>query len=1374
MQAARSVRDDPVATDMSVPFPSPPDTSSTVPEFPLVSRALMLQGGSTDAVLEDFDGDGASDLAVAVSESNLLSVFFRQADGTFLSHPSRNVSLQGIPVALGVVDRYENGNKEIVVLQRKSDSYEYDHFVRVNTTTWVPTVPVTVAEGAVSLSIGNFTGTQSPDIAVVSEGANPPTSTGSVQVFVGPLYSTFFTLVDAPGTSRIVCGDYDDDGSMDVAVANRLDSTVEVFCSPLTFAMAPNSTLDVSGDPVWLASGAFNGDSLTDLVVACQEPSSLQFFLQSSSTGIPTTVSLQLSLPVPPSRVVVGDMDSDSRTDLLVSSESACRILGYFQGTSPVWPVDPSFSFPSGSVPRGAVIGDMTGDGAPDLGVTSARDDWSGSSMAVYPSREPFSNSNHTVWTSFSQPAAAMAVGDIDGDGREDLVVSVPGADAFEYMLGYGEAGTGALGYVPDELMVEDLDGDGLSDVLTSNRSLDRARVDFGSADLPGASMDHLLLVCSGNVSGLVVGDFNGDGYPDIAAGTSNGTIDMFYNTGSAPAFGDPDTVEVSASLPVLAVAAGDFDSDGLEDIVYTAASDLAHILLQEGSEHPISLPYTYDLQASPGPISRLWSGDVTGDGKDDVIAADASCETLFLFDQEDFLDTVAYETVDLPEAPSYISITDVTDDERSDLLVVFPSADLLFLYKQSGSSLPSSPSMTFVTGAGPVSACMGDATGEGVGDLQVLDSASGSVSVFERIVLDVGPTAMFALSSTSPEEGQPFWFIDQSTGYDPIVSWVWTMTYPDMSIETWALAPEAMSAVMFEVGDGGYAMQLQVSEADGDADTHLLEFSVLEVAPHVALTVSPPGGIYLEFQAITFTADVESLDPVVLYEWDFDSPGDEFVPDAETVDGSASFSYGDAGGYTVRVRASDSDGSVSTESVAIAVLDAGLSGTFDGDVTVTRDPDATYVITFNASALATLYPDISGVVWEFGDGAVLPAEGPPSEPVTHSYTPDRDYTVNVSLSDDDGNDIELIGTLHMVAPSISLISPANGSVLAPGASVMLSISDDSFPLVSVRYSVDGGEFTDFDTLYSISTAGWGDGLHVIEVMAEDCDGNVARRTVVSIFTDATEPTVTFIWEGETAYGGDRLNVTVHVDDASGEVESVMLYVDFPGEESQSQLVMHSAGDGVYYAMVEVPKREGTLVFSVRATDLAGNVAVSDVQSVEVRLRFIDAAWPYLLLIAAAAAVGTAAYFLREASIAVDETFVIYGDGRLLAHSTRRLKPGMDDQILSGMFVAIQDFIHDSFKGETSFRLRKLDFGEKSVLVEKGEHLFLAVVLHGRASRKVSRRMKGVLDDIEGAFAEHLRDWDGDLDKVRGVNDRVKRLYSKAPMLPRAHPKKDD
>ncbi len=1350
----------------SIPFSGPLDTSLSVPEYPLISRALMLDGGSTDAVLDDFDGDGIDDLAVAVSEANLLSVFFGQPDGTFLSYPDRDVSLSGIPVALGVVDRYGNGFKDIVVLQRRLNASSYDSFIRVNTTTWVPTSPLTVTEGAKGLVIGNFTGTSAPEIVVVSEGSDPAVYNGVLQVFRGPTYADSFQIGTGLGTSSVTCGDYDGSGTLDVAVSNTYDLVIEVFLSPLEMGMDPDLVITTSSSPYGLVSGNFNGDSLTDLAVACQGPSSLQFFLQAESTGLPSTASLELSLTVAPSRMVQGDMNSDSKADLLVLSEPECQALGFCQGTSPIWSSTPSFHFPTGSFPRGALIGDLTGDDVADIGVTSARSDWTGSSMSVYPARTEFSNSNHTVWTAFTGRATIMGTGDLNGDGLEDLIAAIPGANAFGYMLGYSELGVRILGYAPDRLIVDDLDGDGLSDVLTSNITEDHAGVDFGDVGLPGTSTDPIELNCSGNLTDIVTGDFDDDGLMDVAAATAEGTVEIFFNTGSVPAFGEPYVVVVSASLPVMALAVGDFDSDGLDDLACTASSQYVLVILQKDAEDTISMPADYTLQATYGPVSRLWAGETTGDGDDDIIAMQSSGERLYVFDQDLFADIVANQTIDLPEAPSFITITDVTDDERSDLLVVYPSADLLFLYRQEGSSLPETPSMTFVTGAGPVWACLGDATGRGVGDLQVLDSQSESVSVFERIVLDVGPTAMFGLSVSEPTEGEPFAFLDESTGYEPIDTWIWTLTYPDLSNQTWDLGPEDMSEVMFVLGDGTYTMRLDVFEPDGDTDWSVLEFSVLEVAPDITLTMSPTGGIYVEFQTVTFLAGAESQDPVVLYEWDFDSPDDEFLPDDETELGEASHSYGEVGSYTVKVRATDSDGSVALVSVTIAVLDAGVLGTFEDDVIVTRDPDATNNITFDASSLASFYPDITSVLWEFGDGSSSLLTGPPSDPVMHTYAPVSDYTVNLTLADDDGNVLEISKTLRMIEPDIDLINPQDGSVVRSGTPITMRVGDDSLPLVSVKYSVNGGELMDFAVQYSISTDGWEDGEYEIVVVAEDIDGNIARKTVLTLIIDDTEPALTLLWEGSEAFGGDRLNITVQVDDASGSVASVILYVTFPGDDPGSQFVMQPAGDGVYYAVVEVPKREGSLRFSINATDLAGNYAVSEVYSVQVELRFMDAAWLYLLAIAVAAALGTGLYFMREKTIAVDETFVIYSDGRLLAHSTRRLKPGMDDQVLSGMFVAVQDFIKDSFKDETSFRLRKLDFGERSVLVEKGEHLFLAVVLHGKASKKVARRMKSVLDDIEDAFSEHLADWDGDLDKVRGVNDRVKRLYSRAPVLP--------
>jgi hypothetical protein len=57
-------------------------------------------------------------------------------------------------------------------------------------------------------------------------------------------------------------------------------------------------------------------------------------------------------------------------------------------------------------------------------------------------------------------------------------------------------------------------------------------------------------------------------------------------------------------------------------------------------------------------------------------------------------------------------------------------------------------------------------------------------------------------------------------------------------------------------------------------------------------------------------------------------------------------------------------------------------------------------------------------------------------------------------------------------------------------------------------------------------------------------------------------------------------------------------------------------------------------------------------------------------------------------------------------------------------------------------------------------------VLHGTASRKVASRMQAIVGEIERTYGKHLEAWDGDFDKLRGVGDIVKKLYSKLPMLP--------
>jgi hypothetical protein len=337
--------------------------------------------------------------------------------------------------------------------------------------------------------------------------------------------------------------------------------------------------------------------------------------------------------------------------------------------------------------------------------------------------------------------------------------------------------------------------------------------------------------------------------------------------------------------------------------------------------------------------------------------------------------------------------------------------------------------------------------------------------------------------------------------------------------------------------------------------------------------------------------------------------------------------------------------------------------------------------------------------------------------------------------------------------------------VVRSGTPLLFLISPGSTPLLSSGYHLDGSGPQTFRHMYEIGTTGWTQSTHSVLVVAVDYGACIVRfRTNVTI--DDITPNALLSSDRLHLFGGGRINITVKVDDPNVVANGIVLYVRFQGESAFSSFSVARHDGRTFYRALQLPTKEGNISFYAEVSDLAGNSVRTPLYSQDVKLHFLTAAWPYLLVAAALASLGTAGYFMREGRIAVDETFVIYKDGRLISHTTRRLKPGMDDQVLGSMFVAIQDFVKDSFKDLTSFTLRRLDFGEKSIVIEKGDHLYVAAVLHGAASHKVASRMEKIADEIEDRFEEELKEWDGDLDKLRGVNDIVKTLYSRMPSLP--------
>jgi len=127
----------------------------------------------------------------------------------------------------------------------------------------------------------------------------------------------------------------------------------------------------------------------------------------------------------------------------------------------------------------------------------------------------------------------------------------------------------------------------------------------------------------------------------------------------------------------------------------------------------------------------------------------------------------------------------------------------------------------------------------------------------------------------------------------------------------------------------------------------------------------------------------------------------------------------------------------------------------------------------------------------------------------------------------------------------------------------------------------------------------------------------------------------------------------------------------------------------------------------------------------------------------------------------VEDMFVIYEDGRQIHHETRRMKPVFESELISSMFTAVQDFIADSFKDEKGV-LRRLDYGELQILVERGEHLFAAVVLTGDVPDTFRKDLKNLVHQIETEFSASAEKWSGDAAEFRGIREVIQdQFYSK-------------
>jgi len=126
---------------------------------------------------------------------------------------------------------------------------------------------------------------------------------------------------------------------------------------------------------------------------------------------------------------------------------------------------------------------------------------------------------------------------------------------------------------------------------------------------------------------------------------------------------------------------------------------------------------------------------------------------------------------------------------------------------------------------------------------------------------------------------------------------------------------------------------------------------------------------------------------------------------------------------------------------------------------------------------------------------------------------------------------------------------------------------------------------------------------------------------------------------------------------------------------------------------------------------------------------------------------------------AIDDVFLLYRrDGVLIKHETRRLRPDVDTDILSGMLTAVQQFVKDSFHGDEEEELNEMTVGQMHILIGRGKWLVLAATLTGGDVESMTAQIQKCVDDMETHNWDRLEDWDGDMDITKALGPYLKKL----------------
>jgi hypothetical protein len=399
-----------------------------------------------------------------------------------------------------------------------------------------------------------------------------------------------------------------------------------------------------------------------------------------------------------------------------------------------------------------------------------------------------------------------------------------------------------------------------------------------------------------------------------------------------------------------------------------------------------------------------------------------------------------------------------------------------------------------------------------------------------------------------------------------------------------------------------------------------------------------------------------------------------------------------------------------------------------------TSNPDN---VTVNGSIITLLYPE----TW---DGQSIPY----TEALV-IYVSDGFYNITYALTITVGDNfppdiLEPLDDLYMFEDT-SIISAYDLD------EHFYDLDDDTIYYTKGNKSISV-VINDNNTIDFIPEPNWF-GSEMILIRASDSKGAFLEDIIlVTVIPKNDAPLISPIPSQKGEYETEWvLDMTQYMSDIDNDLASLNVTVNSPYVEVVGQVLVFNYPKNIKEDDVQITISDGEFntTISIPVTITAPSIPPAEMP------------WILLIITVVLAGLLIGAMLSRIARYSVEELFLITKSGMLIVHTgVHKEDDEKDKDIVASMFVAVQSFIKDAFAEDDGEVLKRMDYGEKTVLINMGNSVLLTAFITGQESKLYLNNMKEFVDHLEERYQGAIEMWDGNYENLPDIDELLESFFN--------------